>query len=236
MEILGYDVHVNELREINLNRKQIINTINAHSYQVAKRDDIFRKALSSSDILLPDGVSFVWAASRLNSIKIKKIAGYDIFIFLMRALNSKKNSKVFFLGAGNHVLNCIKQKALIEFPNIRVDYYSPPFKSNFNETDNREMTNRINFFDPDVLFVGMTAPKQEKWVFRNQHEIRANIICNIGAVFDFYSENKKRPHPFWINLGLEWLMRLLQEPRRLWRRNISSILFVIEVFKKSLFR
>jgi N-acetylglucosaminyldiphosphoundecaprenol N-acetyl-beta-D-mannosaminyltransferase len=90
----------------------------------------------------------------------------------------------------------------------------------------------INAFKPDILFVGMTAPKQEKWVYAHKAQIDARIICSIGAVFDFYAGTVKRPSAFWINLGLEWLPRLLKEPRRLARRNfISTPAFLWDVVR-----
>ena len=97
------------------------------------------------------------------------------------------------------------------------------------------MINAVNEFNPDVLFVGMTAPKQEKWVYENRHLINAPVICSIGAVFDFYAGTVKRPGKFWISIGLEWLPRLLREPRRLWRRTfISTPLFIWFVLREKL--
>lgn len=78
----------------------------------------------------------------------------------------------------------------------------------------------INEFNPDVLFVGMTAPKQEKWAYDNKDNLKTGLICSIGAVFDFYAGTVQRPGKIWVNLGLEWLGRLLKEPRRMWRRYI----------------
>jgi N-acetylglucosaminyldiphosphoundecaprenol N-acetyl-beta-D-mannosaminyltransferase len=92
-------------------------------------------------------------------------------------------------------------------------------------------------FIPDVLFVGMTAPKQEKWVDANKHRLKVKNIASIGAVFDFYAGNVKRSSPFWISLGLEWLPRFLKEPRRLARRNlISTPTFIADVLKQKMFK
>lgn len=84
------------------------------------------------------------------------------------------------------------------------------------------MVAAINEARPDVLWVGMTAPKQEKWIHRNRGELRVPFMGAIGAVFDFYAGTKSRPSRFWRKLGLEWLPRFLQEPRRLWERNLKS--------------
>jgi N-acetylglucosaminyldiphosphoundecaprenol N-acetyl-beta-D-mannosaminyltransferase len=94
------------------------------------------------------------------------------------------------------------------------------------------MLEAIRKFSPDVLFVGMTAPKQEKWVEACRGSIRAGVVCSIGAVFDFYAGTVKRPSAFWIRLNLEWFIRLLNEPRRLWKRYlIYSPLFFIDMMK-----
>ncbi len=101
---------------------------------------------------------------------------------------------------------------------MRAAYYSPPFKETFSDEDNTIMLDSINSFNPDVLFVGMTAPKQEIWVSKNVHKMNVGAACSIGAVFDFYAGVVKRPSDFWISMKLEWLVRFIKEPRRLWKR------------------
>ena len=99
------------------------------------------------------------------------------------------------------------------------------------------MCNHINSFKPDVLFVGMTAPKQEKWVYQYQNMLNVNNICSIGAVFDFYAGNIKRSSRFWISIGLEWLPRFLKEPKRLFYRNfVSTPKFILDVFWLKFFK
>ena len=105
-------VSTKSLNQINFNNHRIINTINPHSYCVALKDVDFRNALKNSDILLPDGIGIVWAEKFLNDNSIKKIAGYDLFLFLMNKLNNE-NGSVFFLGASSTTLEKIRRKALI---------------------------------------------------------------------------------------------------------------------------
>ena len=106
--------------------------------------------------------------------------------------------------------------------------------------DSNDMTSAVNMTKPDVLFVGMTAPKQEKWVYKNKDSLKVKTICSIGAVFDFYSGNVKRPSSLWISLGLEWLPRFIKEPKRLFRRNMIStpkfifLVLMSKIFKKEL--
>jgi N-acetylglucosaminyldiphosphoundecaprenol N-acetyl-beta-D-mannosaminyltransferase len=229
MNIINFDIYAKELSGLNFGKRLIVNTINPHSYITSKKDSLFKKALKDSDILLADGEGIVLAARILNKEKIKKTSGYDLHKFLLNDLN-KKNSSCFYLGASKETLKLIKEKNNLEFPNIRVDCYSPPYKNIFNDEDNEIMINKVNKFNPDVLFVGMTAPKQEKWVYQNKDKLNANIICSIGAVFDFYAGTVQRVNKIWIDLHLEWFRRFLNEPGRLWRRNfISSPLFILEI-------
>lgn len=227
------DNHIfsSDLNEINLEKRCIVNTINPHSYCIAKSDPKFQKALLQSDVLLPDGTGIVLATKILRGKKIKKIAGADMHDHLLSHANSK-SKKVFYLGASEKALNLICEKLRMEYPNIAVSTYSPPYKQEFSSEDSMAMINAVNTFKPDILFVGMTAPKQEKWVAAHKDKLSATVITSIGAVFDFYAGTVKRPSPFWIRLGLEWLPRFLKEPKRLWRRNlVSTPLFLWHLLK-----
>ena len=218
VKIMGYDVFGLKLSDINISEsKQVINTINAYSYVLAQKDDSFKDALKNSDILLPDGFPIVLASKLLTGKTIDKIAGEDVFIHLMKIAN-EQGKKVFFLGSSNTTLSLINNKAKVQYPNIRIGSFSPPYKPVFSAQDNSEMIEAVTKFAPDILFVGMTAPKQEKWVNANCCNFDVKIICSIGAVFDFYAETIKRPSKFWINLNLEWFVRFINEPKRLFAR------------------
>lgn len=229
-------VTTKNLNQINFNHHRIINTLNPHSYLISQSDKSFFEALKSSDILLPDGIGIVWAKQLLHKTKIKKIAGYDLFMKLMNDLNNKKGS-CFFLGASDNTLKMIEKRAFKEFPNVTVNLYSPPYKKEFTNEDNVKMYTLINKVKPDILFVGMTAPKQEKWVYKNNQYINPKLICSIGAVFDFYSGTVSRPSKFWITAGLEWLPRFIREPLRLAERNlISTPKFILKVLYMKIFK
>jgi N-acetylglucosaminyldiphosphoundecaprenol N-acetyl-beta-D-mannosaminyltransferase len=230
IDCLGYIIYVNSSFNVCYsNLKTVINTINPHSYCEAKKDVFYQQALIQSDILLPDGIGIVWAAKTLNNTKIKKIAGADLHKSLLEKINEERG-KIFYMGSSNSTLLKIQERIKTEYPNIKVGIYSPPYKLIFSEEDNARILDSINIFKPDVLFVGMTAPKQEKWVHQHKDQIDAKIIASIGAVFDFYAGTVKRPSNIWIALGLEWFPRFLREPRRLWRRNfISTPLFIKDV-------
>lgn len=200
--------------------KLLINTINAFSYDNARKDALFAEALRKGDVLIPDGISIVKACRFLNakSQPKERIAGWDLFVYEMEKLN-RVGGKVMFLGSSDAVLNLIRHRVAEKYPKIKVDTYSPPYKPDFSKEDNEAMISAVNHSNPDLLWIGMTAPKQEKWAY--SHLNRLNVHCHIGtigAVFDFFAGTIKRAPERWQRAGLEWLYRLLSEPRRMWRR------------------
>jgi N-acetylglucosaminyldiphosphoundecaprenol N-acetyl-beta-D-mannosaminyltransferase len=201
--------------------KTIINTINPHSWVMAERDDEFQSALMASDILLPDGVGIVLTARLLWHESFPKMAGYDLHKMILKKLN-EVSGRCFYLGASPQVLARIQQKLKKEYPNIEVGTYTPPFRNKFSDEESLQMVQAVNDFRPDVLFVGMTAPKQEKWLHQHKSKIQANVMCAIGGAFDFYAGTIPRAPQWMIQYGLEWMFRLLQEPERMWKRNLVS--------------
>ena len=252
--------------------KLLINTINAHSFNTAKKDKLFAEALTNGDALIPDGVSIVKACRRIKakSQPKERIAGWDLFEFEMNKLeqlgirneecgvnnssldnsqsasadNSKlkiQNSKlgsrqltVMFMGSSQKVLDLIVKRAADVYPHLKVVTYSPPYKPEFSDEDNKAIIEAINAADPDLLWIGMTAPKQEKWTYTHWKEL--NIHCHvgtIGAVFDFFAGTVERAPMWWQRHGLEWLYRLLKEPKRMWRRYIiGNALFLWNMTKE----
>jgi len=200
--------------------KMLICTLNAHSYNMSRRDWHFSESLRNAHLLIPDGVAIVWAKRILEGKKIKKIAGYDLFYYDMNRLQQNGGGKAFFLGSSECVLERIKNRAASEFPDVEVYYYSPPFKPEFSDNDTRKMIEAVNQVNPDVLFVGMTAPKQEKWVFANFDKLHTGHINCVGAVFDFYAGTVRRAPDWMIRLGLEWFYRLIRQPKRMFKRYI----------------
>lgn len=265
--------------------KLLINTINAHSYNTALKDELFAEALIKGDVLIPDGASIVMACKFLKakSRPKERIAGWDLFVHEMGELNveslglsvegdssraqndrtdddgnveglgvsvegdssqaqnieslgfrgERRKKRVMFLGSSEKVLALIKERAAVDYPNVEVVTYSPPYKPEFTDEENVEMVRAINEAKPDLLWIGMTAPKQEKWTYKHWGEL--DIDCHvgtIGAVFDFYAGTMKRAPLWWQEHSLEWLYRLLKEPKRMWRRYlVGNVLFMWNVVK-----
>lgn len=215
--------------------KLLINTINAHSYNTALKDAFFAEALMKGDALIPDGASIVMACRKLKakSQPTERIAGWDLFAMEMERLN-QKGGTCFFMGSSEKVLNLIREKAKTVYPNIRIETYSPPYKPEFSEEENQAIIEAINRANPDLLWIGMTAPKQEKWAYRHWDELDIHCHCGtIGAVFDFFAGTMERAPLWWQEHSLEWLYRLLKEPKRMWRRYIiGNTLFIWNVFRE----
>lgn len=212
--------------------KCLINTVNANGFNLAQKDKLFHDALVNGDFLLPDGISIVYAFSLLRKEKIERIAGWDLFIFEMERLN-KEGGTCFFMGSTQETLDIIKNKSCKIYPNIKIESYSPPYKKEFSELDNKKMVDAVNKINPDLLWIGMTAPKQEKWAYLHFDELNVEgPIGTIGAVFDFYAETVERAPVWWQQHGLEWLFRLIKEPGRMWKRYIiGNILFLWNIIK-----
>ena len=304
LNILGSKAELAALPE----GKLLINTINAHSYNTARRDELFAEALTNGDVLIPDGVSIVKACRwiKAKSLPKERIAGWDLFEFEMNKLeecgmknvecgvngeecgmnnSSLDNSQsasadhsklkiqnscsgkrlyepsaklkiqnscsgkrlyepsakfrerpltVMFMGSSQKVLDLIVKRAAEVYPHLKIVTYSPPYKPELSEEDNKAIVEAINAADPDLLWIGMTAPKQEKWTY--SHWNKLNIHCHvgtIGAVFDFFAGTVERAPIWWQCHGLEWLYRLLKEPKRMWRRYIiGNTLFLWNMLKE----
>lgn len=222
--------------------KVLINTVNAHSFNVAQKDDLFAEALAKGDYLIPDGASIIKACKMLKakSQPKERIAGWDLFSFEMDALERKskmedgRRLKVMFMGSSEKVLALIREKAAKDYPYLKVVTYSPPYKPEFSDEDNVAIIKAINDTNPDLLWIGMTAPKQEKWTYSHWKDL--DIHCHvgtIGAVFDFYARTAQRAPQWWQEHSLEWLYRLVKEPKRMWRRYIlGNPLFIWNIFKE----
>lgn len=235
-QCLGYPVYTGTLDNLPTGQKLVVSTINQYSYCIAEQNSEFKKSLKESDILLPDGIGIVIAAKLLKKKKIKKIAGSDLHSFLLEKLN-REGGSCFYLGTSVETLRKIENRINSEHPNIKVGTYSPPFKSEFSEQDTQTMIRHVNQFKPDVLFIGMTAPKQEKWAYAHKDDLDSKLICSIGAVFDFYAGTIKRPSELWISLGFEWLGRLIKEPKRMWKRYIYyGVVFGFYLLKEKINR
>lgn len=225
--------------------KVLINTINAHSFNVAQKDPLFADALRGGDYLIPDGASIVKACRllKLQGRPKERVAGWDLFSFEMERLENLGSThatrpRVMFMGSSEQVLERIRSRAAKDYPHLDVVTFSPPFKAEFSEEDSAAIVRAVNEADPDLLWIGMTAPKQEKWTWQHWDELRIHCHAGtVGAVFDFYAGTVERAPRWWQDHSLEWAYRLVREPRRMWRRYlVGNPLFAWNVLKEYLCR
>jgi N-acetylglucosaminyldiphosphoundecaprenol N-acetyl-beta-D-mannosaminyltransferase len=244
IDILGYDVFSGTVAECadamvaagagGARECRVMACLNPHSYAVAREDTQFNAALYATDWLLPDGAGVVMAARWLGRPLGGRVTGPDTFMAALEKLDARGGS-VFFLGSTEEVLTKIRDRMARDFPKVTVaGTYSPPYKPSFSAEDNAVMIAAINATSPDLLWVGMTAPKQEKWLIEHRDQLQVGVAGAVGAAFDFFAGTVKRSPAIFRKLGLEWLPRLVQQPRRLWRRMfVSAPIFLLDVYRET---
>ena len=179
-------------------------------------DGEFGKIVNGADFIVTDGMPLVWMQKLQGAQEAARVRANDLMISLCDYAE-KNNLKIGFYGGKPEVIEAIRARAAKDFPNLQIVYaFSPPFRA-LTEEEDRQITDEINSAGAEILFVGLGCPKQERWMAAHKGKIKA-VMLGVGASFDFYAGNVSES-PTWLgNLGLEWLYRLTQEPRRLWRR------------------
>jgi N-acetylglucosaminyldiphosphoundecaprenol N-acetyl-beta-D-mannosaminyltransferase len=196
---------------------------------VAEKLPLFKEALKSSTILLCDGVGISLFSG------VKRNRGEDIFHFLLQNAASINVKKIMFVGSTQLILKKIQRKIISDFPHLEVEIYSPVFSASYLVVDDG-IYDAIDNFAPDVVFFGLSAPKQEVLSYNNFGRIHSRVIVNIGAVFDYYSGNIASPPAYVCRMGLEWLYRLYKQPKKIGSRVFISNLLYLKIVAKSLIK
>jgi N-acetylglucosaminyldiphosphoundecaprenol N-acetyl-beta-D-mannosaminyltransferase len=191
---------------------------------LAQRDAELRRALDRADFLLSDGMPVVWASRLLGDALPERIAGPDLFRHLMRVCAGRRYS-VFYLGSEEHVVTAARRQAEAEQVPV-AGHYCPPRRVQLDGEEAERMIEAVNRARPDFLFVVLGAPKQETWSAAHLGRLQARVVVPIGAAFNVYAGHLRRAPAWMQRLGLEWLGRLLQEPR-LWRRYARDAVFAV---------
>jgi N-acetylglucosaminyldiphosphoundecaprenol N-acetyl-beta-D-mannosaminyltransferase len=207
-----------------------------HSVIEAQHDDTFKQTLDSADMVIPDGMSLVWFGRRSGFDLPQRVCGPDLFEAFCRETHTKGYTH-FFYGGAPGVPEVLAEVLRRRFPGVRiVGTYSPPFRLLTREEDQKDVE-MINQSCPDVLWVGLGCPKQERWMYEHRHRLTVPAVVGVGAAFDFLSGRLPRAPRVMADHGLEWLSRLWREPRRLWRRMLVIIsCFVYYWFREMLVR
>jgi N-acetylglucosaminyldiphosphoundecaprenol N-acetyl-beta-D-mannosaminyltransferase len=209
---------------------------NAYAAELACRDPEFMAAMRGADLLVADGAGIVLASLILGGGIRERVTGPDLFPAVSAELDRQGGRSVFYLGTSDETLAKIRRRHETEFPNLRIaGMYAPPYRRKFSDEELADMAAAVNAAAPDVLWIGLGAPKQENWIHANRARLRVPLCCPVGALFDYYAGNAKMP-PEWIQrCGLHWLYRLMHDPRRLWRRSLDIPLFVMYCIRDRLF-
>lgn len=224
VNVFGYEVFDQALSTIPLDgdRCRTLNTIGPDTYGISVNDPVAEAAFKASDYLVLDGVYFALASILTRGETIVPNQGPDVFDHFMDRLNDM-GGRAFFLGAAPATIEKIKARTAQLYPNIVCEGLSPPFKPEFTAEDNDAMVATVNAFKPDIVFLGMSAPKQEKWAHRNAARLDARLTVAIGAVFDWYSGVVPPLAPWWFKYRLAWLGRIVQRPQNIVRMKLKAI-------------
>jgi N-acetylglucosaminyldiphosphoundecaprenol N-acetyl-beta-D-mannosaminyltransferase len=188
-----------------------------HVISQAKHDPGFRKVLDSADFLVPDGTPLVWIGRLHGHALRRRVSGPELMLSFFDA-TARKGFRHFFYGGAPGIPELLAENLQKRFPGtIIAGTYSPPFRQLTAEEDSRIM-DMIRQAHPDVVWVGLGAPKQERWMYEHRDRLGLAVLIGVGAAFDLHAGTRKQA-PVWMREnGFEWLFRLFQEPQRLWRR------------------
>lgn len=206
-----------------------------HMAMESHDDPEFAAKVNAADVIVTDGMPVVWMQRLQGKKNATRVRGNDLTLLLCEYAGAN-GFKVGFYGGKQSVIDAILERARRDFPKLQIAYaYSPPFRQLTAEEDAAVIA-EINAAAPEIIFVGLGCPKQENWMAAHKHEVKA-VMLGVGAAFDFFAGNVKES-PEWLGrLGLEWLFRLVQEPRRLWRRYLFlNPRFVMLAFRQLLQR
>jgi N-acetylglucosaminyldiphosphoundecaprenol N-acetyl-beta-D-mannosaminyltransferase len=205
-----------------------------HGVMESQGNEDIRKIHNRAGMVTPDGMPLVWLGRYYNHKNIKRVYGPDLMLTICENSTSK-GYRHYFYGGNEGVPELLKANLERKFPGIQVvGTYSPPFRS-LNDEETESIVKAINSAKPDIVWVGLSTPKQERWMAEHVDRLEGTVLIGVGAAFDFNAGLKKQA-PFWMQKsGLEWLFRLLTEPKRLWRRYLkNNPLFVILIVRQIL--
>ncbi len=227
-EILKTKINVTNMQEtlayinthIDLLRGKYICVANVHTTVMAYDNEKYRMIQNSAAMALPDGAPLSRYSRLMGFRGAQRVTGPDLMIELFQ-ISPQKGYRHFFYGATQQTLDAMQNALERDYPGIKIaGMYAPPFRP-LTAKEDAEIVQRINDAAPDFVWVGLGAPKQEEWMYAHREKLCA-VSLGVGAGFDYLAGNIKRAPRIMQKLCLEWLYRLLQDPRRLWRRYVTT--------------
>ncbi|MEO1300529.1 MAG: WecB/TagA/CpsF family glycosyltransferase, partial [Cyanobacteria bacterium J06636_16] len=200
---------------------RVVCLANVHMLMESRWDTTFRQILEKADLVTPDGMPLVWMLKALGIKNQDRVAGMDFFLRTCQQA-ADQSVQIYLLGSTQDVLDRMQKRLKEDFPSLNLaGVESPPFRP-LTPAEDKELVQRINESGAGLTFVSLGCPKQERWMAEHKDKIRS-VMVGVGAVFEVYAGAKKHAPKLVRDLGLEWLYRLVQEPRRLWKRYWKTI-------------
>lgn len=209
------------IKKIENNEKIFVVTPNSEIiYNSTKEDKLF-DIINSADLVVPDGIGLVIASKILKKPLKERVTGVDMTMALIEYAN-ENNKTIFFLGGKKGTADMAKEKLEEKYKNIKIvgtahGYYKGIHNGHENDKEEQEVIEKINAYSPDMLFVALGSPAQEYFIAKYKDKINAKLFIGVGGTLDVISGNVKRAPEFYQKHGLEWLYRIIQEPKRMGR-------------------
>lgn len=201
--------------------QQYVCITGVHGIMESQRDEELRRIHNRAGLVTPDGMPLVWLNWLHGERKVDQVCGTELFAACCER-SVEKGYRHYFYGGNEGVAERLADKLRERFPGLQVvGTYTPPFRP-LTEAEDEEVVRRINEAQPDFVWVGLSTPKQERWMAAHVGRVSAPVLIGVGAAFDFHAGLKKRAPRWMQRVGLEWFHRLLSEPRRLWRRYLTN--------------
>jgi N-acetylglucosaminyldiphosphoundecaprenol N-acetyl-beta-D-mannosaminyltransferase len=206
---------------IQIEQKAYVTVTGVHGIMESQNDDEVKHIHRAAGMCVPDGVPTVWIGKLYGHSNISRVYGPDLMLEIMKRSKEKGYSH-FFYGGKDGVAEMLRDRLVTRFPGLKVvGVLSPPFRA-MNKKEEIYFHNLIEELSPDIIWVGLSTPKQERWMAAHIGKLNTKVMIGVGAAFDFHT-GLVRQAPKWMQRsGLEWLFRLCVEPRRLWKRYLKN--------------
>lgn len=228
-DLIAYETVIETIQRWRANGEfHYVTITNPHSVMLCHRDEQMRKATAGAGLTVPDGIGIIIAANLLGYKSKGRVTGPTLMLKLCD-WGRKYGYRHFFYGGAEGIADRLAARLSNIYPGLEIaGTYCPPFRE-LPANEDEFIIEKINATNPDIVWVSLGAPKQEKWMAAHLSKVHATAMIGVGAAFDFHSGNIKWSPPWVQKLGIEWAYRLVQNPRRMWRRNLDSPIFLTKV-------
>lgn len=221
---------------LNSNNINTIYTPNTEIVMEAKKDDDLKKILNSGDLVIPDGIGLVYASKIKKKALPERVAGFDLSMKILDIAN-EKGCSLFLVGGKPGIADMAVENIKKQYPNINIvgshhGYFKGTHIGHKGHEEEIKVLNKIKESKPDIIFVGFGAPKSEKWIHENKDKLNCKVIIGNGGTIDILAGTVKRAPEIYQKLGLEWLYRLIKDPKRIKRQMALPLFVLIVLFSK----